>query len=80
MKNRVVSSSTGESVYVTVDDDMLDDIAYVFYGSHAKNTELLIEANPHVLDLDLLLPAGTRIVLPRIAQPVSPKPFKQLWD
>lgn len=80
MQSRIVASSTGENIYVTIDGDMIDDIAYGFYGKHARNTELLIEANPHVLHFGPLLPAGVLVKLPRVSQPISPKPFKQLWD
>ena len=80
MLNRVVTSYTGDKVYITIDGDVIDAIAYAFYGKHGKNTEALLEANPHVLDIGPILPAGMRIKLPVISQEEPPKPFKTLWD
>ncbi|MEN5275746.1 tail protein X [Brucella sp. TWI432] len=80
MLNRVFTNIKGEKVYITVDGDKLDDIAYVYYGKHSKNTEALLEANPDSLAFGPVLPAGVRIILPAIPQEEQAKAFKTLWD
>ncbi|MCM0751497.1 hypothetical protein DEA98_09830 [Brucella pseudogrignonensis] len=64
MLNRIVTSITGEKVYITIDGDVVDAIAYKYYGKHGKNTEALLEANPDLFAYGPVLPAGLRIVLP----------------
>jgi len=70
----------GSTVYTTVDGDVIDLIAFTFYGSHDRTSELLLEANPHILALDAVLPSEIEIVLP----PDPPEPERistlSLWD
>lgn len=80
MLNRVVTSNTGEKVYITIDGDMIDAVAHGYYGRHGKNTEALLEANPELLPFLPVLPAGLRVRLPVISQSEQAKPFKTLWD
>lgn len=80
MRKRIVTNHAGENIYVTIDGDVLDAIAYDFYGRHEKNTEAMLEANPHVLELGPVLPAGLRIKLPPRQANESPKAYRRLWD
>ena len=80
MLKRVVTSITGEKVYITIDGDVLDAIAYAFYGKHRKNTEALLDVNPDLLVYGPVLPAGLRVKLPTIPQEEQAQPFKSLWD
>lgn len=80
MLNRVVTSITGEKVYITIDGDVLDAIAYTYYGKHGKNTEALMEANADLLAYGPILPAGLRVKLPTISQEEQAQSFKTLWD
>ena len=80
MKERIVTGADGVAVYVTIDGDMVDAIAYAYYGKHEKNTEAILEANANLADYGPVLPAGVLIKLPRIPQQETPKPFRQLWN
>lgn len=80
MLNRVVTNIQGEKVYITIDGDCFDDIAFVYYGKHGENTELLMQANPDALIFAPVFPAGVRIILPAIPQREQPRAFKSLWD
>lgn len=80
MLERIVTNHLGQKVYVTIDGDVLDRIAYDVYGWHGRNTEVLLEANPHVLQHPAVLPAGLVILLPPVKREESPKAFRQLWD
>ena len=80
MKDRTITGDNGETLYVTSDGDMVDAIAHSYYGKHERNTEMLLEANPHVLPYGPMLPAGLVIMLPAVQAKTAPKPFRQLWD
>lgn len=80
MRQRIVTSAQGDSYYITIDGDVMDAIAYDYYGKHEKNTEALLDANPQIIDLGITLPAGVAIRLPAISRQETPAPFRQLWD
>ena len=80
MKRRIVTGTDGIPVYVTVDGDMVDLIAFEYYGRHAQNTEEILNANPGLAAYGPVLPAGRAIKLPRINQQNTPVAFKKLWD
>jgi phage tail protein X len=68
------------SVYTTKAGDMLDDIAFRFYGSTlAGQVETLLEAN-RALDLGqyITLPAGLSLELPEIEP--APRENVRLFD
>ena len=69
----------GSVVYVTVDDDVVDHIAFRRYGRHTGTMEAVLDANPGLASMPIKLPAGVRIILPSIP---DPEPAKQieLWD
>lgn len=77
---RIITAADGSAIYVTADGDMVDLIAYRYYGKHAKNTEAIFEANPGLAGLGPVLPAGVAVKLPQMPQPSSTTPFRQLWD
>lgn len=80
MRKRIVTNYAGETIYVTIDGDMLDAIAHDFYGKHEKNTEMMLAANGHVLEFGPVLPAGLRIKLPPRQANESPKAYRRLWE
>lgn len=62
--------------YTTQGGEMLDEICFAHYGKDNKSTEVL-KVNPHLSNLDFILPAGIKISLP-----VEPKEKDQavtLW-
>ncbi len=63
--------------YVTLDGDVLDDVALRMLGSAAQVVRL-IEANPHIADGPAVLPAGIVISLPAPV-PVAAVPTIRLW-
>lgn len=69
----------GRSVYLTIDRDMVDQIAFAHYGTNLATTELIYEANPGLSRETMLLPAGVEILLPTFTPPEPPRQI-QLWD
>ncbi|HEY8136278.1 MAG TPA: tail protein X [Methylocystis sp.] len=56
--------------YVTKQGDMLDAIAYRYYGSeHGGTTEVILAANPGLCERDPILPENVTIVLPDLPAP-----------
>lgn len=81
IKDRVVVATDGSATYVTIDGDMVDAVAYAFFGSrHEGNTEAVLSANPGLAELGPILPAGVVIKLPRKATAPAAKPYRQLWS
>jgi phage tail protein X len=68
----VTEGARGSSIYRTDDDDMLDHVAWRFYGRDSGAAEIVIAANPHLLGHGPRLPAGLDVTLPPIAVPTVP--------
>ena len=49
--------------YITIENDMIDNIAFKIYGEESL-IALLLNANPGLVDQPILLPAGLQIMLP----------------
>lgn len=60
--------------------DTLDAICWRYYGRTAGITETVLEANHGLAELGPVLPHGTPVVLPDIAQPVPVRQTVNLWD
>ena len=68
------------ATYITSDGEMVDQIAFAYYGSTANRVvEQLLEANPGLADYGPALPAGVAITLPVIDAPAETQGVK-LWD
>ena len=68
------------ATFRTRDGDMLDHIAWEYYGSTAnREVEQLLEANPGLAAHGLILPAGLEIMMPVISEPVQAKGVR-LWS
>lgn len=70
----------GSGVYDTVDGDMVDEIAWAFYGPHRHMTEEVFAANPGLADGPVRLPAGVKVSLPPPPPVVQPIETIRLWD
>lgn len=68
-------------IYLTQQDDELDDICHRFYGYSRGSVEavLALEANRELARLLPVLPEGVQVVLPDIAPP-TPAPRLRLWS
>ena len=56
----------GTAEYVTTDGDMIDQIAFAYYGTLLRTAEAIYEANQNLSLLPIVMPAGVRIILPQI--------------
>lgn len=69
----------GKHVYSTADGDMVDLIAFKFYGHHEGTMELVLDANKGLAEKGLILSAGQEVILPpepdRKVHRITP-----LWD
>lgn len=76
---RFVEQHNGDHAYTTSQGDMVDQIAFKFYGHHDGTYELVLNANPGLALKGPVLGEGLRIILP-------PEPDRKvsrlvpLWD
>ena len=54
-------------IYLTKDGDILDQICQNYYGKTSKIVEHVIEANPHIVEVEPVFEAGIKITLPDIS-------------
>ena len=66
-------------IYTTKDGDVLDQICQNYYGKTSKIVEQVIEANPHIVELDAIFEVGIKITLPDIIQEKESETVK-LWS
>lgn len=66
-------------VYTTMEGDVLDQICYGYYGQSGAVTEAVLALNPGLSEYDEVLPAGIRILLPKVAIETVVQ-TKRLWD
>lgn len=66
------------TVYRTEEGDMLDDIAFKIYHDETMITSIL-QANPGLVEMPLVLPYGVEIILPDA--PIKPvqKAIDNVW-
>lgn len=63
--------------YVTLENEMLDEICFRYYGTEKGTVEKVLALNKHVAELPLLLPEGVEIELPSLE--AKTKEMK-LWE
>ena len=66
-------------IYITKDGDVLDQICQNYYGKTSKIVEQVIEANPHIVELEPVFEAGIKITLPDISGEKESETVK-LWS
>lgn len=59
--------------------DILDLVCYRFYG-HTNTVEAVLEINPTLAFLPVILPTGTVINLPDLKQETATLETIELWD
>jgi len=65
-------------IYLTKDGDILDQICQNYYGKTSKIVEQVIEANPHIVEVEPVFEAGIKITLPDISGEKESETVK-LW-
>jgi phage tail protein X len=65
--------------YITKDGDVLDAICWKYYGKTSGVLEKVLEANRHLSQLDSVLNANIKIVLPDLIQEEETESVK-LWS
>lgn len=66
-------------IYTTKDGDVLDQICQNYYGKTSKIIEQVIEANPHIIELEAVFEAGIKITLPDIIS-IQESETVKLWS
>lgn len=67
------------SIYLTIEGDVVDHIAFRIYGRSDGATERLLEANPGLADRGPVLPAGIAVQLPP-PPAQAPRQAIRLWS
>lgn len=67
------------NIYTTRQGETVDLACLAHYGRTAKVVEAVIEANPGLAALGVVLPIGTKIVMPIIATSTERR-LVSLWD
>lgn len=60
--------------------DTVDLLCWRFYGRINGTVEAVLEANPGLADLGLMLPLGTLVSMPELGEVASTTPLLQLFD
>lgn len=63
----------------TIQGETVDALCWRHYGRTLGMTEAVLNANPGLAALGLVLPQGMLVVMPSLPQ-AQPKPITQLWD
>jgi len=65
--------------YVTIEGDVLDAIIFRIYGQGPDALSDVMNGNPHIRNMPVHLPVGTRIQLP-VLPAAAPAKRVRLWD
>lgn len=68
------------TVYTTQQGEMIDAICRRFYGDESGYVESVVEDNPGLAALPILLPIGTKIVMPDLPRAPAEREVVSLWD
>ncbi|KVC82472.1 tail protein X [Burkholderia ubonensis] len=60
--------------------ETLDALCWRYYGSTAGTVEAVLEANPDLAELGVVLPMGTVVEMPELNTIEQTKPLLQLFD
>jgi phage tail protein X len=65
---------------ISIDGDMLDAMVFRACGRTAGALELVLDANPAVSRLPVVLPAGVVVLIPDAAFALPERPVFKLWE
>ena len=65
---------------IAIQNDTIDTICWREYGRSAGVVEMVLEANPSIIEHCVFIPMGTEVILPDIETPQQTKQTIQLWD
>ena len=65
---------------IAMRNDTIDTICWREYGRSAGVVEMVLEANPSIIDHGVFISMGTEVILPDIETPQQTKQTIQLWD
>lgn len=68
------------NIYTTRQGETVDLACLAHYGRTARVVEAVIGANPGLAALGVMLPIGTKIVMPIIASTSTERRLVSLWD
>lgn len=74
-----VENPDGSFSYFTAKDDMVDEIAFDFYGTHQGTAEHIYDANPGLSEYPIELPIGLTVVLPPFTAQAPQSNQVELW-
>ncbi|MDM1022063.1 tail protein X [Acinetobacter sp. VNK23] len=63
-----------------IQNDTIDSICWRYYGRSSGVVEKVLQANPQLAEIGVILPIGTSVTLPDIDTPQQTKQTIQLWD
>ena len=63
-----------------IQNDTIDSICWREYGRSSGVVEMVLEANPNIIEYDVFIPMGTQVLLPDIETPQQTKQTINLWD
>lgn len=63
-----------------IQNDTIDSICWREYGRSSGVVEMVLAANPNIIEHGVFIPMGTAVLLPDIETPQQIKQTIQLWD
>ncbi|WP_323842961.1 tail protein X [Moraxella sp. Pampa] len=63
---------------LSIQNDSIDSISYRYYGKSV--VEKILSANPQLARADVILPIGTKVILPTLINTNPVKQTIQLWS
>lgn len=67
-------------IYTTKQGETVDIACWSHYGRTRDTVEAVLNANPDLSLLDVVLPLGTTIVMPDLELTTAAAPLISLWD
>lgn len=67
-------------IYTTKQGETVDIACWNHYGRTRDAVEAVLDANPDLSLLDVVLPLGTTIVMPDLELSTAAAPLISLWD
>lgn len=64
----------------SIQNDTIDSICWRYYGRSSGVVEAVLDANPHLADIGVILPIATNVLLPDLSTPQKTETTINLWD